>query len=131
MPGPEVVAVVALLRVPGRRAEVAEVAGRVGRLVIPFTGRRLGERFVLSPARTVALLVLGAYRCRRRRRRLRTRCPGYCRARRPSPPRRSRRTWRCSPRRPASPGRATWRGWAVAVSRARPTPWDPDCRGRW
>src|SRR5439155_25380618 len=58
VPGPEVVAVVAVLRIPGGGAEVAEVPGRVGRLVIPFTGRRLGARFVQSPARLVALLVL-------------------------------------------------------------------------
>ena len=58
VPGAEVVAVVALLRVPGRAAEVAEVPGGVRRLVVAVAGRRLGARLVLSPARVVAGVVL-------------------------------------------------------------------------
>src|SRR5207247_668829 len=53
VPGAEVVAVVALLGVAGGRAEIAEVAARVGRLVVQVTGRRLRARLVPPPGQAV------------------------------------------------------------------------------
>ena len=59
VPTAEVVAVVTLRRIARRGAEVAEVARRISRLVVPVAGRRARARFLSPPVGVVALLVLG------------------------------------------------------------------------
>ncbi len=59
MPGPDVIAVVALARLAGGRAEVGEVALRTGRLVVVVAGRRHRPIPVPAPGRVIALTKLG------------------------------------------------------------------------
>src|SRR5439155_1008491 len=59
VPSAEVVAVVALRRIAGGGAEVAEVPRGAGRLVIALARSGLRAGLVPAPARVVALLVLG------------------------------------------------------------------------
>src|SRR5207244_9774127 len=60
VPIAQVVAVIALRGVAGRRAEVAEIAGGAGRVVIVVARCRPGARFVPTPGRAVAVRVVGA-----------------------------------------------------------------------
>ncbi len=55
----DVVAVVALRRVAGDGAVVAEVAGRARRVVVSFAGRRVCPPLVPPPRRAVAVAVVG------------------------------------------------------------------------
>src|SRR5205823_1714907 len=55
VPGAEVVAVIALPRRPGRAAEVAEIGGSPGGVVVVNPGRGTGTRLVATPGRVVAV----------------------------------------------------------------------------
>src|SRR5213596_3394060 len=60
VPVAQVVAVVALGGIARRRAEVAEVAGGPGCVVLVVAGYRLGAGFVPAPGRVVAIGVVAA-----------------------------------------------------------------------
>src|SRR5262245_39766637 len=59
VPCPEVVAVIALVRVPGGGAEIIEVALGARRIILMVTGRRACTRQVTTPRGIVAIGVLG------------------------------------------------------------------------